>query len=53
MSSLRSWLYLLARVLGDVEAVRRGTIIQRLARRALYRRAGSIIQSIIPPKRRR
>lgn len=35
--SLRDWLYAAARFLGDVEAVRRGRVAQRLARRAAGR----------------
>jgi hypothetical protein len=34
MSKLRSILYLLARLLGDVSAVRRGRVGRRIARRA-------------------
>lgn len=31
--SLRSWLYLLARLLGDLSAVRKGRVGQRIGRR--------------------
>lgn len=33
MRSFRSWLYWLAKVLGDVSAVRRGTVGKRIGRR--------------------
>jgi hypothetical protein len=39
----RRWLYLGGRVLGDVNAVRRGRVGQRVANRALGRVAGRAI----------
>lgn len=40
LSAFRSWLYLIARLLGDVQAVRRGRIGERLARRAAGKLTG-------------
>lgn len=40
--SFRSFLYLLARLLGDVGAVRRGTVGKRLARRAAGKATGRL-----------
>lgn len=46
--SLRSFLYLFARLLGDLNAIQRGprAILARLARKALGRLAGSVIGRI-------
>jgi hypothetical protein len=41
MTSLRSFLYTLARILGDVNAIRRGTIHKRIANRVIGRKAVS------------
>ncbi|BDG59644.1 hypothetical protein [Caldinitratiruptor microaerophilus] len=38
--SLRGFLYALARLLGDVNAVRRGTVGKRIVRRAVGRAVG-------------
>lgn len=40
LASIRSLLYLIARVLGDVNAVRRGTFGKRMVRRAAGRVLG-------------
>jgi hypothetical protein len=40
MNSLRSFLYAFARLLGDLNAVRKGTVGKRIARRAVGRMAG-------------
>lgn len=37
---MRSWLYLLARLLGDASAVKRGTVGKRLLRRAAGKATG-------------
>lgn len=49
MNSLRTLLYALARLLGDVQAVRKGprAIGKRLARKALGRAAGRAIGALI------
>lgn len=46
--SLRSFLYMLARIMGDVRAVRRGprAIGTRIVRRALFRTLGREINRI-------
>jgi hypothetical protein len=46
--SLRSWLYALARFMGDVNAIRRGPsrIVRRLGRKAVGRMAGRTINQI-------
>lgn len=43
VSSARSLLYLLARLMGDVNAIQRGTVGKRLARRIAGRQAGSLL----------
>jgi hypothetical protein len=40
MAGFRSMLYMLARLLGDVQAVRRGRVGRRIARRAAGRATG-------------
>lgn len=40
ISKTRGWLYWLAKILGDFQAIRRGRIGQRIARRAAGRLAG-------------
>lgn len=40
INSTRRFLYLLARLLGDANAVRRGTVGKRIARRAVGRATG-------------
>ena len=48
MSGFRSALYRLARILGDIEAARKGprAIVMRVARRAAWRQAGKSIHRI-------
>jgi hypothetical protein len=40
MAGFRSFLYLLARLLGDINAVKRGRVGQRIGRRIVGRAAG-------------
>lgn len=47
INTVRRWLYLAGRVLGDVNAVRRGTIGKRLARRLLGRLAGKTLRGLV------
>lgn len=49
---MRTFLYLVARIMGDLNAIRRGTILERIARRALGRLAHRAIMKIVPPRRR-
>jgi hypothetical protein len=42
----RNTFYRLARLLGDVQAIVRGTIVQRIVRKKLYGQAGGLINSI-------
>jgi hypothetical protein len=48
MNSLRSWLYWWARVIGDLQAIRRGpnAIVRRLVRKAVGRQAGRLLRRI-------
>ncbi len=46
LNKTRSFLYWLARLLGDVNAVRRGTIGKRLARRAAGRATGKALRKL-------
>lgn len=41
--SLRSWLYFLARLLGDANAIAKGKYLQRVARKYALRKSGSTI----------
>lgn len=41
--NLRSQLYFVARLLGDINAIAKGKFLQRLARKALLRKTGSTI----------
>lgn len=43
LGAFRSLLYLLAKLLGDVQAVRKGQIGRRIARRAAGRLAGRLL----------
>jgi hypothetical protein len=43
IGKIRSWLYWLARLLGDVNSVQRGRIGQRIARRAAGRLTGRLL----------
>ena len=47
IGKLRSWLYWLARLLGDVNAVKRGLAGQRVARRATGRLAGRLLGRLL------
>ncbi|MGH7574803.1 MAG: hypothetical protein ACREM1_06715 [Longimicrobiales bacterium] len=40
---MRSLLYTLARILGDIDAIRRGTIARLIARRAAGRLTGGLL----------
>lgn len=40
MNSLRSLLYALARLLGDIQAIRKGTYHKRLVRKYAHRKTG-------------
>jgi hypothetical protein len=49
MSKARSFLYRLARVLGDVEAVSSGKperVVKRIARKAAYRSTGRLLRKL-------
>ncbi|MCV3202518.1 hypothetical protein [Bacillus velezensis] len=46
ISKIRSLFYKSARVLGDVQAVKNGTIGKRVARRAAGRATGKLLRSI-------
>ncbi len=46
ISKSRSALYLLARLLGDVQAVRRGRVGERVARRVAGRAAGRLLGAL-------
>ena len=46
MAGFRSFLYALARLLGDVQAVRRGRVGRRLARRAAGRMTGRMLRRL-------
>lgn len=46
IASLRALLYALARLLGDVQAVRRGTVGRRLVRRAAGKLTGRMFRRI-------
>jgi hypothetical protein len=45
--TLRSMLYRLASLLGDVNAVKKNKVPQRLVRKALHKRAGRFINGLI------
>jgi hypothetical protein len=51
--TLRSALYRLARLLGDLNALHRGprAVAKRIVRRALGRAAGKAINEVVPPER--
>ncbi|MBM4436660.1 MAG: hypothetical protein FJ029_05380 [Actinobacteria bacterium] len=46
LSRVRGWLYLWARLLGDVQAARRGRIGRRIARRAVGRLTGRALRRL-------
>lgn len=48
LNSLRSVLYAAARILGDLNAILKGRILQRLERRAVYRMTSRIIRKLLP-----
>jgi hypothetical protein len=43
LNQIRSWLYTLARLLGDVNAVQKGRVEQRIERRIAGRIAGRLL----------
>jgi hypothetical protein len=45
--SLRSAFYFAARLLGDVNAIQNGTIVQRLVRKSILARVGALVNRII------
>ncbi len=47
LNQIRSALYFLARVLGDVNAIRRGRIAQRIVRRGVGRATGRVIGRLL------
>jgi len=47
MNKFRSLLYRLASILGDINAVAKGKIIQRLIRKYLFRKVGKAINQTI------
>ncbi len=51
--TLRTLLYRLARLLGDLNALHRGprAVAKRMVRRALGRAAGKAINELVPPER--
>jgi len=46
MSKLRSILYLAAKMLGDVSAIKRGKVVERVERRVAGRITGRILRGI-------
>jgi hypothetical protein len=44
---IRGWLYLIARLLGDVSAVRKGAVGKRIARRIAGKASGRILGRLI------
>jgi hypothetical protein len=48
MTTFRSFLYLLARFLGDAQAIKSGRVGRRVARRVVGRAAGRAIGRVIP-----
>lgn len=44
MNSFRSFLYLLARILGDVNAIKKGTIGKRVANKIIGRASGKLFR---------
>ena len=46
MNAIRSLLYLIARLLGDVNAVRKGRVGRRIARRAAGKATGKLFRRI-------
>lgn len=53
--TLRSFLYFLARLLGDITAIRRGpkAVLKRQVRKALMKTAGTAVNSLVRPEHRR
>ena len=47
ISKIRGLLYLIARLLGDVNAVRRGTVGKRIARRIAGKASGRLLRRLI------
>ena len=50
-NQVRSLFYLIARVMGDINAVRRGTIGQRLVRKAAGRVTGGLLSRLLRGKK--
>lgn len=48
LAQLRNHLYRAARLLGDVQAVRKGRVTRRLGRRAAGRASGRMLRRLIP-----
>lgn len=46
--TLRGLLYMIARLMGDVSAVQRGTVGKRIARRVVGKATGRAIGKLIP-----
>ena len=46
IGKIRSWLYFLAKILGDINAVKRGRIGERLARRLAGKATGRLLGRI-------
>lgn len=46
MRNLRSWLYRVARVMGDIEAIRKGRAEKRIARRIAGRQTGRLLRRL-------
>jgi len=44
---IRGWIYLIARLLGDVSAVRKGAVGKRIARRIAGKASGRILGRLI------
>lgn len=43
---MRSFLYRLASLLGDIQAVQRGTVAQRVVRKVVWRAAGKFLNRL-------
>jgi hypothetical protein len=46
ISKIRNWLYTIAKILGDINAVKRGKVGERIQRRFLGRIFGKIMDKI-------
>lgn len=47
INKTRGFLYLLARILGDINAVQKGTVGKRIARRAAGKATGKVLRKLI------